>query len=285
VTFDEWKACAKDGDCSRTVTDSGFGCGSRPVINVSWHDAQKYVAWLSKVTTKPYRLLTEAEYEYAARAGSKKPYPWGEDVKSGGAAMANCHGCGGKWDFDDTLPGAQPDPNAQKRKEARRAALIRSCQPNGATLGGKPGFDDQVTEAQPEPNAPMQKEEPGTAPVGSFKANAFGLHDMVGNVWEWVEDCYYPGYELKPNETTANLPAGKGNAPVDGSAWNVADCEGHVLRGGAWYSEPDAVRSASRLGFTAFISVPGTVPVPDHPLSEIKGNGFGFRVARTLAVP
>ena len=109
------------------VSDSGWGRGRRPVIDVTWDDAQTYVAWLSKITGKPYRLLTEAEYEYAARAGTETAYPWGDEIGDG--TMANCDGCGSQWD------------NKQ------------------------------------------------TAPVGSFAANGFGLYDMVGNVWEWTEDC------------------------------------------------------------------------------------------------
>jgi cobalt-zinc-cadmium efflux system protein len=102
------------------------------VINVTWDDAQRYVAWLSKMTGKPYRLLSEAEWEYAARAGSDKAYSWGDEI---GKGNANCNVCGSKWD------------NMQ------------------------------------------------TAPVGSFAANQFGLYDMAGSVWEWVEDCFNLSYE------------------------------------------------------------------------------------------
>jgi hypothetical protein len=77
LTFDEWDACAARGGCRPDVSDSGWGRGRRPVINVSWDDAQAYVKWLSSITGKPYRLLSEAEYEYAARAGSQRAYPWG----------------------------------------------------------------------------------------------------------------------------------------------------------------------------------------------------------------
>ena len=105
------------------------------MINVSWDDAQSYVAWLSRMTGKTYRLLSEAEYEYAARAGTQTVYPWGDDI---GKNNANCDGCGSRWD------GKQ------------------------------------------------------TAPVGSFAANAFGLYDMVGNVWEWAEDCYHDSYNGAP---------------------------------------------------------------------------------------
>ena len=141
VTFDEWDTCARYGGCRTDVSDFGFGRGQRPVIKVTWDDAQQYVAWLSKMTGEPYRLLTEAEYEYATRAGTTTAYPWGDDI---GTNKANCNGCGSQWD------------NKQ------------------------------------------------TAPVGSFAPNGFGLFDMVGNVWEWVEDCYNDNYN---------------GAPTDGSAW------------------------------------------------------------------
>ena len=130
LTFDAWDACAANGDCAQHVGDSGWGRGRRPAINVSWDDAQTYVKWVSRITGKEYRLLSEAEYEYAARAGTQSKYPWGDGIKRDGKAMANCNGCGSQWD------GKQ------------------------------------------------------TAPVGSFGANAFGLYDMVGNVYEWTKDCW-----------------------------------------------------------------------------------------------
>src|SRR6516162_8380458 len=164
LTFDEWDTCVTYGDCRQGVGDS-WGRGQLPVIFVSWDDAQRYVVWLSKMTDKPYRLLTEAVYEYATRAGTQTAYPWGDDI---GKNNANCNGCGSKWD------------NRQ------------------------------------------------TAPVGSFQPNALGLYDMVGNVWEWVEDCYHENYN---------------GAPTDGSAWTSDDCRHRVARGGAWYSFPGNLRS------------------------------------------
>ena len=143
VTWDDWDACVKYGDCEN-ISDSGFGRGTRPVINVSWDDAQQYAAWLSMMTDRPYRLLTEAEWEYAARAGSTTAYFWGDEI---GEGNANCGGCGSQWD---------------KRQ---------------------------------------------TSPVDSFKPNAFGLHDMAGNVWQWVQDCYHGDYN---------------GAPTNGSAWTAA---------------------------------------------------------------
>lgn len=190
VTFDEWDACVADGDCPRVSDDNGWGRERRPVVNVTWHDARRYAAWLSKVTGKPYRLLSEAEWEYAARAGSSRPYSWGDEI---GTGNANCRACGSEWDAKQT------------------------------------------------------------APVGSFAANRFGLHDMAGNVWEWVEDCLHTNFQ---------------GAPADGSAWiDDNTCDRHVIRGGSWHYVPEGLRSASRLRGTA----------------TFRFNDLGFRVARTLA--
>ena len=98
VTFDQWDACVAHGPCVE-ADDQNWGRGSRPVINVSWDDAQAYVKWLSTITGKTYHLLSEAEYEYAARAGTTTNYPWGDDV---GTNNANCAGCGSKWDKQET---------------------------------------------------------------------------------------------------------------------------------------------------------------------------------------
>jgi formylglycine-generating enzyme required for sulfatase activity len=187
VTFNDWDACLSVGGCPRT-TDSGFGRDTRPVINVTWDDAQQYVAWFSKMTGKPYRLLTEAEWEYAARAGTTTPYFWGDEI---GKGNANCNGCGNQWD------------NRQ------------------------------------------------TAPFGSFKPNAFGLYDMAGNVWQWLQDCYQDNY----NE-----------APMDGSARTSGDCSRRVVRGGSYSTVPRLLRSAGRIG---------------SPSDNRSGN-VGFRVGRTL---
>jgi formylglycine-generating enzyme required for sulfatase activity len=155
---------------------------------VSWDDAQQYMAWLSRRTGKTYRLLSEAEWEYAARAGSADTaYFWGDEIGDGNA---NCDGCGSQWD------GKQ------------------------------------------------------TAPVGSFAASPFGLHDMNGNVFEWVQDCYQP----------------YGEAPSDGSARTSEDCKLRIVRGGSWLDEPRDLRSAVR-----FRNPP-----------DVRYNSVGFRVARTL---
>ena len=161
VTFDEWDTCATYGDCDPQILDNDFGRGRQPVINVSWYDAKRYAAWLSKMTGKSYRLLSEAEWEYAARAGTKMSYSWGDEI---GKRKANCLGCGSEWDGERT------------------------------------------------------------APVGSFAANAFGLHDMHGNVSEWVEDCYHANYD---------------GAPADGLAWTAGgDCSSRMFRGGGWNDSP-----------------------------------------------
>ena len=187
VTFADWDACVTVGGCP-LVSDIAFGRNTRPVINVSWDDAQQYVAWFSKVTGQPYRLLTEAEWEYAARASTTTAYYWGDEI---GKGNANCNGCSSRWDNRET------------------------------------------------------------SPAGSFKPNAFGLYDMVGNVWQWVQDCYQDNYT---------------GAPTDGSARTIEDCTFHVVRGGAWNNDPQLLRSAMRYRGT----------------SDLRNSFVGFRIARTL---
>ena len=213
VTFAEWDACEGGGGCGgHQPHDEGWGRGRRPVINVSWEDAQAYVRWLSKETGAEYRLLSESEWEYAARAGTETRYWWGDRI---GQHRANCEGCGSLWD------------------------------------------DEQ------------------TAPVGSFSPNAFGLYDMHGNVWEWVEDCWKWSYD---------------GVPADGSAWEsvnwhigiIEDLDlgltderareygswfsFRVLRGGSWYNKPRYLRSAYR----------------GRGSTDVRSLYIGFRVARTL---
>ena len=171
-----------------TVDDEGWGRGRLPVMRVSWNDASDYVAWLSVQTGESYRLLSEAEWEYVARAGSATKYSWGNSI---GSNRANCYGCGSQWDYEQT------------------------------------------------------------APAGSFEPNAFGLYDVHGNVYEWVEDCWNGSYE---------------GAPADGSAWTSGDCERRVARGGAWDDFPDDLRIALRVGTPA----------------DRSDGYYGFRVARTL---
>jgi formylglycine-generating enzyme required for sulfatase activity len=109
VTFDEWDACATHGDCDPHIKDSRFGRGQRPVINNNWDDAQTYVAWLGRITGKPYRLLTDAEWEYAARAGTTTAYYWGDEI---GKGNANCRGCDSQWEGEQTSPVGSFKPNA-----------------------------------------------------------------------------------------------------------------------------------------------------------------------------
>ncbi len=100
VTFAQWDACTQYGDCP-WVSDEGWGRGNRPVINVSWHDAQRYVDWLSRETGEGYRLPSEAEWEYAARAGTESRFWWGE---TRGRGRANCYNCRSQWDREMTAP-------------------------------------------------------------------------------------------------------------------------------------------------------------------------------------
>ena len=188
ISFEQWDACVVDGGCHHRPNDQGWGRGSRPVLDVSWNDVTAtYLPWLSRKSGHTYRLLTEAEWEYAARAGSPSVYSWGDQV---GKGAANCDGCGSEWD------------NRQ------------------------------------------------TAPIGSFPPNAFGLHDMHGNVWEWTQDCYEDNY---------------GKAAPDGSAATKPDCQTYVVRGGGWNDRPKYLRSAIRYG--------------DPP--AYRSFYVGFRVARS----
>jgi len=173
VTFAQWDACVTDGGCNGyTPGDAGWGRGNRPVINVSWDDAQSFIDWLNRKTGGNYRLPTEAEWEYAARAGTTTVYSWGNDIIGD---RANCRFRG--WDCGDSYEY--------------------------------------------------------TAPVGSFPANPWGLHDMHGNVWEWVQDCWNVSYE---------------GAPTDGSAWMSGDCSQRVFRGGSWLDGTTSLHSAHRDG-------------------------------------
>ena len=106
VTFADWDACVSVGGCAE-VGDSGFGRGPIPAVDVDWDDAQQYVSWLSLMTGRPYRLLTEAEWEYAARAGTTTAYFWGDEI---GVGNANCRGCGNN-------PG-RPSPVASYKPNA-----------------------------------------------------------------------------------------------------------------------------------------------------------------------
>jgi len=174
----------------------GFAQHERhPVVGVSWFDALRYVRWLSEATGKAYRLPSEAEWEYACRAGTKTAFSFGDTISS---EQAN-------YDGNFTYNGGP-------RGEYRR----------------------------------------GTTPVGMFAPNAWGLCDMHGNVWEWVQDVVHDDYE---------------GAPLDGSAWETGgDQVRRILRGGSWLYNPRYLRSALRNGFSAVLS------------NDI----VGFRVVREL---
>jgi formylglycine-generating enzyme required for sulfatase activity len=154
-----------------------------PVVCVNWHDAKAYVRWLSATTGKTYRLPSEAEWEYAARAGTRTVRFWG-DRPADACTFANVY-------------------------DVRGHAALK----------------------WPAPHHMCEDGHAGAAPVGSFKPNAFGLHDMLGNVWEWVEDCW--------NESCAKLPLSA--KPVQSG-----NCERRVQRGGSWDDAPRNARAAVR---------------------------------------
>jgi sulfatase modifying factor 1 len=174
-----------------------------PVTCVSWDDAQAYMRWLSRKTGKGYRLLSESEWEYAARAGTTTWRYWGNAAEAG-CALANI-------------------ADASARRLVPGITWGTACDDGHAY----------------------------TSPAGSYRANGFDLHDMLGNVWEWTADCWNPSYA---------------GAPADGSVRQVGDCSRRVLRGGSWLSYPEDTRSANRSGNT----------------TGFRGGNNGFRVARTL---
>ncbi len=108
ITFDEWEACLEDSACKRQPDDHKWGRGRRPVVNISWDDTQEFTAWLSKKTGRTYRLLSEAEWEYAARAGATTGYWWGAKLKKN---YANCRKCGTKWSGKMSAPVGSFKPN------------------------------------------------------------------------------------------------------------------------------------------------------------------------------
>ncbi len=169
VTFAEWDAFVAAGGTRHKPDDEGWGRSHQPVIHVSWDDAQAYVAWLRDQTGQPYRLLSEAEWEYAARASTQTRYPWGY---APGKNLANFDGSGSQW---------------SKRH---------------------------------------------TSPVGSFAPNGLGLHDMIGNVWEWVQDTWQDNYQ---------------GAPDDGRAWEKSK-DSRVVRCGSWVLDSNFCRAAARAG-------------------------------------
>ena len=109
VTFDQWDACFNAGGCSKKPSDRGWGRDSRPVINILLTDIDEYVTWLTRKTGHIYRLPSESEWEYAARAGSQTEFSWGDQMQTG---AANCRGCGTKWSGLKSAPVGQFKPNA-----------------------------------------------------------------------------------------------------------------------------------------------------------------------------
>jgi formylglycine-generating enzyme required for sulfatase activity len=199
VTFAQYEVFAQV--TSRVLPDDQtWGKGERPVINVSWEDARDFALWLHEKTGLAWRLPTEAEWEYAARAGSKAKYSFGDQLADfctyGNVADA---GTTGAW-------------------------RNKSCS------------DGHLR----------------TAPVAQFKANAWGIYDMHGNVWEWVQDCWQSGYREISESGAANESGG---------------CRERVQRGGSWFYSADDARAGYR----------SSAPFAD------KGVQVGFRVVLDVA--
>jgi len=199
VTLAEWEACVNEGGCSSVPLErhGESDGGKQPVTHVTWHEANGYTEWLSGRTGMDYRLPSESEWEYAARANTTTPYYSGVAITS---KQANFDG---RYDF--------------------RSNVVTSS---------------EIYMAR-------------TLEVGSFEANAFGLHDVHGNAGEWTLDCYNSHYD---------------GAPEDGRAWETGNCARRVVRGGSWKDKPLDIRSARR-----------HANVPDERSSKV-----GFRVLRTF---
>ena len=140
VTFAQWDACHADGGCSHRPNDQGWGRGDRPVVDMSWNDAQEYVDWLSGETGRAYRLLSESEWEYVARAGTTTRYWWGDGI---GHNRANCDGCGSRWDARQTAPVGSFSPNAYGLYDVHGnvSEYVQDCYQNsyaGAPSDGSP---------------------------------------------------------------------------------------------------------------------------------------------------
>jgi formylglycine-generating enzyme required for sulfatase activity len=232
VTFDEWEACAADGGCDGyRPSDNNWGRGRRPVTSVTWVQAQSYVRWLAGKSKKPYRLLTEAEWEYAARAGTSTPFWFGATITT---EQANYNGRYAPTDV--AAPDYWDHAPAVVSVPAYYLGIIK------------------MTETKRSWNAygSSDKYLGQTVPVGSYPKNGFGLYDMNGNVWEWVEDCYADGYRDAPSTAAAVVPPACGNLGA------------RVYRGGSYHDGPWELRSAARMR--------------NPPL--INNSDIGFRVAR-----
>ena len=130
ITFSQWDECHEEGGCRHRPDDQGWGRGSRPVVDVNWHDAQEYVQWLSGKTGWRYRLLSESEWEYVARAGTRDNYNywWGGSI---GRNRANCDGCRSRWDDDMTAPvgSFRPNPFGLYDVHGNVWELVEDCGP------------------------------------------------------------------------------------------------------------------------------------------------------------
>lgn len=226
-------------DASRSWRDPGFEQGDdHPVVCVSWQDAKAYVEWLSAKTGKKYRLPSEAEWEYVARAGSRESRPWGEDDRQA-CKHANV------WDETYGKERGLPAPPTQAfRPEVSigtfgvRDTSASTKRPHGATPWYRSGHWCSDAHAL-------------TAPAGKLAANAFGVHDAIGNAWEWAEDCMNPDHS---------------EASGDGGARQTGTCDLRVVRGGSWSSTAWEARSAAR---------------QFRPVTYRRSD-LGFRVARAL---
>jgi formylglycine-generating enzyme required for sulfatase activity len=182
-------------DATKSWQDPAFPQhDDHPVTCVSWEDATAYVRWLSERTGKRYRLPSEAEWEYAARAGTNTPRFWGADP------AVSC-------DYANTA-----DLSTQARVPGARDWAIARCDDAHAF----------------------------TAPIGSYRSNAFGLHDMLGNVEEWTQDCWNGNYR---------------GASADARAATSGDCQQRAVRGGSWLDAPAGVRAAYRVGSPTSVRV------------------------------
>lgn len=200
-----WSGGRYEQDASKNWRNPSFSqTDNDPVVCVSWYDAKAYTEWLTKKAGKRYRLLTEAEWEYAARAGMQTARPWGGNAGDA-CRYANV-----------------ADASAKRGVPGTVSWTFHECDDNHAY----------------------------TAPVGSYQPNAFGLYDMMGNAWEWTEDCRNDEVEGAPSDSR------------DGSS---GECDQRVLRGGSWVDSPPFVR----YDFRFFIGS------DDHDYYN------GFRVART----
>jgi formylglycine-generating enzyme required for sulfatase activity len=234
ISIGQWTACVDAGGCSRELGEQSWADDMYPATGLSWLDAQEYVAWLARMTGKSYRLPTEAEWEFAARAAT------GADARQT------------RYSWGDEEPTCE---NAQ--------------------------FGDCVVYYSPEAVGHPEVGAQTPRPVGSFAPNGFGLYNMHGNAFEWVQDCYTvydparadaaaietpntqaPGYADFARWSAENTH----HAPIQGDPPEADLCSLRVLRGGSFITPAWALTSAYRVGYEYRVSV----------------DSFGFRVARSL---